>query len=352
MADPTDVIAPAQLHQRLLEEYAPPSLVVTAQLEIVNVSARADRFLQAGGAEPARDLLRVVRPSLRADLLAAVQQAIRTRGAVEVPTAAPAGEPGAAGVNVVVRPALESGEPPRGYLLILFREEPPNATGAPGSRELLRRVVSAQEEERARIARDLHDSFGQQLTALRLALERHARECGTGTPANALDDALTITRDLSREVDYLAWELRPAALDDLGLGVALPRFVENWAARAGVPAEVRISGFTAGLLGRRAEVAFYRVAQEALNNVTKHAHASRVDVVLTAADGTVALVIEDDGVGFDAATHVNTAGGIGLASMRERAALVGARLDVESAPGKGTSVFLRTPARQDPEDPQ
>ena len=348
MTDPTGVIAPAYLHQRLLEEYAPPSLVVTTELDIIHLSAHVGRFLQVTGGEPTRELLRLVLPAIKADLRAALHRALRTRAAVEVRTAAPAGETGGGAVDIIVRPVLEPDDPPRGYLLVLFRERPPAAPTVSSSRELLHRVVSAQEDERARIARDLHDSFGQQLTALRLALERHAGECGTAASMRALDDALSITRDLGREVDYLAWELRPAALDDLGLGVALPRFVENWAARAGVAAEVRLSGFTAGLLSHGAEVAFYRVAQEALNNVLKHAHASRVDVVLATANGTVVLVIEDDGVGFDASAH-EIAAGIGLASMRERAALVGATLDVESAPGRGTSVFLKAPATRDTE---
>jgi signal transduction histidine kinase len=142
-------------------------------------------------------------------------------------------------------------------------------------------------------------------------------------------------------VDFLAWELRPAVLDDLGLAVALPRFVEEWSDHYKIPAEVRLSGYESGQLSRDGEVTFYRVAQEALNNVVKHAHARRVDVILEHRDGTVVLVIEDDGVGFDPADHELAARGLGLVGMRERAGLLGATLDLESAPGKGTTVFLR-----------
>jgi len=146
-----------------------------------------------------------------------------------------------------------------------------------------------------------------------------------------------------RDLEFLAWELRPAALDELGLAAALPRFVTEWSAHVGIPAEFRFGGFENGQIPRDAEVAFYRVAQEALNNISKHAHASRADVVLAVNDGEVVLVIEDDGVGFDAAGDGFRASGLGLAGMRERAALAGATLQVESAPGRGTSIFLRRP---------
>jgi two-component system sensor histidine kinase UhpB len=207
--------------------------------------------------------------------------------------------------------------------------------------ELLRRVVSAQEDERARIARDLHDSLGQQLTALRLALERHQQKLTA--PDDALVHALSLTGTLSEQIDFLAWELRPAVLDDLGLAAALPRFIDAWSAHVGIPTKFTNEGFASGQLTHDAEVAFYRVAQEALNNVAKHAHAGRADVVLTASDGVVVMVVEDNGTGFDIADAGAATNGIGLASMGERAALVGASLDIESEAGKGTCVYLRAP---------
>src|SRR5205814_1309774 len=113
---------------------------------------------------------------------------------------------------------------------------------------------------------------------LRLTLERHEQRCSSNGGDGEIGQALSVTRHLDREVDFLAWELRPATLDDLGLAAALPRFVEAWSAHVGIPAEFRLGGFEAGHLTRDVEVAFYRVAQEALNNVSKHAHASRADV--------------------------------------------------------------------------
>ena len=209
---------------------------------------------------------------------------------------------------------------------------------------LLHRLVSAQEDERRRIARDLHDHFGQQLTTLRLALERCQQNRGSSDAGgDEVARALALTQQIGSDLDFLAWELRPAALDELGLAAALPRFVTEWSAHVGIPAEFRFGGFENGQIPRDAEVAFYRVAQEALNNISKHAHASRADVVLAVNDGEVVLVIEDDGVGFDAVGDGFRANGLGLAGMRERAALAGATLQVESAPGKGTSIYLRRP---------
>ena len=213
--------------------------------------------------------------------------------------------------------------------------------------DLLRKVVTAQEDERARIARDLHDQLGQQLTALRLSLQRHREALGEATPAGGngkgdLDAALTLADRIDRDLDFLAWQLRPAVLDDVGLAAALPLFVREWSAYYRIPAEYQSGGLGAGMLSPDAEIVFYRVAQEALTNVVKHAHASRVDVMLEARDGSVVLIVEDDGVGFDTGDRQARDRGIGLVGMRERASLIGASLEIESAPGEGTSVFLRS----------
>jgi two-component system, chemotaxis family, CheB/CheR fusion protein len=209
--------------------------------------------------------------------------------------------------------------------------------------DLLRKLVTAQEDERARIARDLHDQFGQQLTALRLALDHHRQSHGAAYTDDDLERALTLTREIDRQIDFLAWELRPATLDDLGLSVALPRYVKEWAAQYGIKADYQTTGTLHGRLSGEAETVFYRVAQESLTNVVKHAHATRVGVVLEGRADAVVLMVEDDGVGFDASAGDLTPTGIGLVGMFERASLIGARLQVESHPGSGTTVFLRCP---------
>ncbi|HEX2311942.1 MAG TPA: CheR family methyltransferase [Vicinamibacterales bacterium] len=209
---------------------------------------------------------------------------------------------------------------------------------------LLRQLVTAQEEDRARIARNIHDVVGQQLIALRLALERY--EARTAAPVNDTDfvQALRIVQDIDKQLDFLAWELRPAALDDLGLAVALSRYVQSWSTHHGVEAEFRAAGLEGERLATETETVFYRITQEALNNVAKHAHASRVDVIVERRDGHVVLVVEDNGVGFGGAEKEAGATGMGLAGMRERATLIGATFQIESSPGEGTTIFVRTDA--------
>ena len=209
---------------------------------------------------------------------------------------------------------------------------------------LVRRLVTAQEDERARIARDMHDLVGQQLTALRLSLERHEARCAAALGDDSdLQRASSIVQEMDRQLDFMAWELRPAALDDLGLGIALARYVQSWSVHHGVPAEFRAVGLEGDRLGPATETTFYRIAQEALNNVAKHATASRVDVIVERRDGAAVLVIEDDGVGFNPAEKDTAGTGMGLIGMRERASLIGATLLVESSPGEGTTVFVRQP---------
>jgi signal transduction histidine kinase len=216
---------------------------------------------------------------------------------------------------------------------------------------LLQRIVTAQEDERARIARDLHDHLGQQLTALRLALQRYDGELETGPPNRAqISHALSIAEKIDNDLDFLAWELRPAALDDHGLATALPIFVREWSQHYNIPVEYRGDKLAARKLARDAEIVFYRVAQEALNNVLKHAHASRVDVLVEARDGFVRLVIEDNGVGFDPSERDMVRDkGIGLVGMHERASLIGGSLQIESQPGQGTAVYLEAPVSPTPD---
>ena len=208
---------------------------------------------------------------------------------------------------------------------------------------LLHKVVTAQEDERARIARDLHDQLGQQLTALRLALDQYGETLAPRGNGDPLERAKTLARELDASVDFLAWELRPAVLDDLGLAAALPRFLDQWTAHYGLPTKFQSTGPIAGRLSVDEETAFYRIAQEALTNVVKHAHATRVDVVLEGRADDVILVVEDDGVGFEVILDDARTAGVGLIGMRERASLIGATLQVESGPGKGTTIYLRLP---------
>jgi two-component system, NarL family, sensor histidine kinase UhpB len=208
--------------------------------------------------------------------------------------------------------------------------------------ELLSRLVFAQEDERRRIAREMHDQFGEQLTALSRGIIALKDACGGSPGLSSLVGALeTIARQIDRDVDQLVWQLRPTALDDLGLRAALANYVQDWSRRVNIPAELHTSGLLDDRLASEAETTLYRVAQEALTNVAKHSRAKRVDVILERQADTVLLIVEDDGVGFDAGAEGTPGDGFGLLGMQERAALVGATVEIESTAGKGTTVFLR-----------
>jgi PAS domain S-box-containing protein len=214
-------------------------------------------------------------------------------------------------------------------------------------RELLLRLVTAQEEERRRISHELHDQMGQQLTAVMMGLKAlDGDSYGRQSALATLRQLRELTDQLSREVHNLAWGLRPPALDDLGLHTALYNYVEEWAERSRVAVDFHSAGFEGGRLPFSHETTLYRIAQEALTNVFKHSGADRVSFILERRADHVLAVVEDNGRGFDVETLAEPpvrGRKLGLLGMRERAALLGGTLNVESTPGAGTSVFVRIP---------
>lgn len=212
-------------------------------------------------------------------------------------------------------------------------------------KKMLQRLIGAQEDERKRIARDLHDHLGQQLTALRLKLESARKICDDEALCDQINATQEIAKRIDAEVDFLAWELRPAALDDLGLAAALENYVREWSHHTGIAAEIHASGLKRPRLAPEIDINLYRIAQEALNNVYKHARAGRAAVMLEKRDGAIILIVEDDGAGFNLKSKTTRQKGLGLIGMKERATLVGGTLEIESAPGKGTTIFVRMPIR-------
>jgi two-component system sensor histidine kinase NreB len=152
-----------------------------------------------------------------------------------------------------------------------------------------------------------------------------------------------LAQKLDYSVDFLAWELRPVGLDDLGLRIALANYVKEWSVFAGLAADFHTSGLDEQRLSMGTEVNLYRIAQEALNNVTKHAQAKHVDVLLERRDQQVVLIVEDDGIGFDVEKQLNVYSSMGVMGMRERAALIGGSLEIESSTKDGTTIFVRAP---------
>jgi signal transduction histidine kinase len=212
---------------------------------------------------------------------------------------------------------------------------------------LLNRMVSAQEDERQRVARELHDQLGQYFAAMLLGLDAADKAWKRNDKADErIGELKTITSAMSREVHQLSWELRPTALDDLGLEAAIANYLEKWSERFNLDVD-----FAGNLQGARLappiEITLYRVLQEAMTNVAKHADAIKISVVLEADIDEVRLIVEDDGTGF-AQQHSGVSGaqrsGFGLLGMRERLALVGGSLVIETAPHRGTALFCRIPA--------
>jgi two-component system, NarL family, sensor histidine kinase UhpB len=211
--------------------------------------------------------------------------------------------------------------------------------------ELLARLVFAQEDERRRIAREMHDQFGEQLTALGHGIATLKDACrGRADLSDQVNALEAIGRQLDHDADQLIWELRPTALDDLGLRAALTNYVQDWSKRVGIPAQLHTSGLWDRRLRSEAETTLYRIAQEALTNVAKHSRARSVEVILERRADHVLLIVEDDGVGFEPGESSGPAQGFGLVGMHERAALVGANLEIESAVGGGTTILVRMAA--------
>jgi len=208
------------------------------------------------------------------------------------------------------------------------------------ARDTVRRVIEAQELERRRLARELHDETGQALTSILLGL-KSIRAAAGETEAEEAEAALReLVVQALQDVRSLAVELRPTALDDFGLAAALERLASTFQERSGIVAEVE-SGLGEERLPPEVETVLYRLVQEALTNVVKHAAAAHVSIVLTHRDGGVGVVVEDDGAGF-APADVRE-GALGLLGMRERLAVVDGTLEVESTPGSGTALLAYVP---------
>jgi PAS domain S-box-containing protein len=212
--------------------------------------------------------------------------------------------------------------------------------------QLSRRLLAAQEDERRRVARELHDELGQALTVIKINLQARER-LKDRTPAGLDAENIRIVDDALQQVRRLALALRPSMLDDLGLLPALRWMAEQTAGRAGFA--VHLDADIPELrLSPEVETACFRIAQEALTNIARHARAERVTIELRREDGMLALAVQDDGRGFDTAAvleRTRAGGSTGVLGMQERAALAGGRLEMESMPGRGTTVRARVPWR-------
>ena len=207
---------------------------------------------------------------------------------------------------------------------------------------LRRRLVAAQEDERRNVARELHDEIGQELTALRFSLEA-ARGKSEADSWPVIESAIETTDRLIESLRDLSLSLRPAILDDLGLIPAIESLIRRLAEQGMVDVKFEhideIDRFDS-----ETETALYRVVQEGLTNVARHAETGTAKLSITTMDSTVAVSVEDEGTGFEPNTVLDSPGSSGLAGMRERVELLGGKLVVESSPGNGTRLKAELPA--------
>lgn len=233
---------------------------------------------------------------------------------------------------------------------VIFRDITERVRAREARMQLQLRLLDAQEEERCRLSRELHDQMGQHLPALMLGLEALS-QAGQSAPLDAdrLQRLKDLVRRMARDTHALARDLRPPVLDDFGLQVALSNYLEGWSERYEIEADFHSNGFQRDeRLPPHVEITLFRTAQEALTNVGKHAQAAHVSLILKRSRDEVLAIVEDDGKGFDVEAVRNESiseGRLGLLGMQERVELVGGTLEIESAPGAGTTVAIRIPTR-------
>lgn len=214
--------------------------------------------------------------------------------------------------------------------------------------KLASRLLCVQEEERQRISRDLHDDINQRLALLAMEIEGVERQLSSspvhvGRAVRAIQDRVV---ELSEDVRHLAYQFHPSILDDLGLPIALERLVDDFTARGNVQGSFGHKNIPE-VVPQEIATCLYRVAQESLNNVARHAEASRVDVELIMSRFELTITITDNGVGFDSEQSQHGQHGLGLLSMKERVALVHGALQIISAVGKGTRVQVVVPVLEE-----
>jgi signal transduction histidine kinase len=223
-------------------------------------------------------------------------------------------------------------------------------------RLLSAQLWAAQEHERKRIARELHDGIGQALGGIKFGLENCSALVAIGSGAAAIENIETLTgkiRDVLEEVRRIAMDLRPAILDDFGILATLGWFSREFRSIYGKLNLETIVDLREEDIPPAAKTAIFRIAQEATNNVVTHAHARNIVLTMYARDEHVELRVQDDGIGFDPAsfTQPDASGrGLGLTSMRERAEASGGRFTLQSTPGQGTTVTVTWPRAANPDD--
>lgn len=209
--------------------------------------------------------------------------------------------------------------------------------------KVLRQTMSDQEAERQRIARELHDDLGQLVTLMQFGLDALGRDAPSGAELAAKTASLKqIATDIGTRLHRIAWEVRPTALDTLGLEDAIAQLAASWEPHCSLRFDLHL-GIGERRLSPEVEVALYRIVQEGITNVVRHADASRVGIILEFRGSEVICIVEDDGCGISATPEQQSSRRLGLVGMRERLASVNGTVELESEVGKGTALFVRVP---------
>jgi two-component system sensor histidine kinase UhpB len=214
-------------------------------------------------------------------------------------------------------------------------------------RKYLSQIIEAQENERRRISRELHDEIGQALYAIQFNLEMIDKDLPQKTPLllGRLGEAKSLSSQTLTSMRQLALDLRPTMLDDLGLIPTLRWYIQNFSNRLNLYSNFEAMGFEEKL-SPQIETAFYRIIQEALNNIAKHAQADRVEISLVKRDSKILASIQDNGKGFDLEKVLHPESperGFGLVGIQERVSLLGGQIDIQSSPGSGTLIHIEAP---------
>ncbi len=208
--------------------------------------------------------------------------------------------------------------------------------------QLLDKVITAQEDERRRISRELHDETGQALTSLMVRLQTLNQQCPIPELKPQMDELRDVLAETLDNIHNLSMELRPSVLDDLGLQAALQRYVQDYNQRYAANVDFLVVGMNDERLPAAVETAVYRIVQESLTNIARHANAQNASVLLEKRDCCIRAIIEDDGVGFDTRQAVRSER-LGLYGMTERAELLNGKLTIEATPEQGTTIFVEVP---------
>jgi signal transduction histidine kinase len=210
-------------------------------------------------------------------------------------------------------------------------------------RALAALTIRAQDEERARVARELHDSTAQSIAALAYQLAAASRDCADAGMSRRLHEMRELAGDILEEVRSMAHAMHPNVLDDLGLEAALEWIARKTQEHTPLEIDLQTVGTAGAPLAPEAAAALYRVAQESLRNIERHSGARQVHLTLVHGANHVALDVEDDGRGFDLREAAERRPGMGLFAMRERLGLVDGTLEIDTAPGRGTRVHASVP---------